>query len=105
MMRTFKKLMNQGAWPCALILFFSCNICAAQPVVQVGIDVLAARQFDVVRGKRVGLITNQTGRTGDGRATIDVLKSAPGVKLIALFAPEHGVRGEAAAGAHVKSYR
>lgn len=73
--------------------------------VQPGIDVLASRGFDVLRGQRVGLVTNQTGRTRGGRATIDVLRAAPDVKLVALYAPEHGVRGEIAAGAHVGSYR
>ncbi|HEY0074100.1 MAG TPA: DUF1343 domain-containing protein, partial [Abditibacteriaceae bacterium] len=70
-----------------------------------GIDVLAARNFDILRGKKIGLVTNQTGRSRDGRATIDILRRAPGVKLMALYAPEHGVRGEIAAGAHVKTYR
>ena len=70
-----------------------------------GIDVLAARNFDILSGKRVGLVTNQTGKTRDGRATIDVLRAARNVKLVALFAPEHGVRGEIKAGATVKTYR
>ena len=73
--------------------------------VQPGIDVLASREFDILRGQRVGLVTNQTGKTRDGQATIDVLRAAPDVKLVALYAPEHGVRGEIAAGAHVGSYR
>lgn len=70
-----------------------------------GIDALAARNFDILRGKKVGLVTNQTGRARDGRATIDILRNAPNVNLVALYGPEHGVRGEATAGAHVKSYR
>ena len=70
-----------------------------------GIDVLAARDFDILDGKRVGLVTNQTGKTRDGRATIDVLRAAPNVQLVALYAPEHGVRGEVAAGKFVKTYR
>lgn len=70
-----------------------------------GIDVLAARQFDILRGKKVGLVTNHTGLSRDGRATIDILRAAPNVKLVALYAPEHGVRGEITAGAHVKTYR
>ena len=70
-----------------------------------GIDVLAARNFDILNNKRVGLVTNQTGKTRDGRATIDVLRAAPNVKLVALYAPEHGVRGEIAAGKSVKTYR
>ena len=46
-----------------------------------------------MRGKRVGLVTNHTGRSRDGKATIDLLHAAPDVKLVALFSPEHGIRG------------
>ncbi len=58
-----------------------------------GIDVLARDGFSVLRGKRVGLITNHTGRSRSGTSTIDLLHSAPGVRLVALFSPEHGIRG------------
>ena len=64
-----------------------------QPQVLLGIDVLAGRNFDLLHGKRVGLITNQTGRSSDGQSTIDILFHAPGVRLTALFSPEHGIRG------------
>lgn len=60
-----------------------------------GIDVLAERKFDILKGKRVGLITNHTGLSRDNASTIDVLKAAEGVKLTALFGPEHGIRGTA----------
>jgi uncharacterized protein YbbC (DUF1343 family)/CubicO group peptidase (beta-lactamase class C family) len=59
-----------------------------------GIDVLAADEFAALRGLRVGLITNQTGRDRDGTPTIDRLHGAPEVELVALFSPEHGIRGE-----------
>lgn len=58
-----------------------------------GIDVLEAQNFAPLAGKRVGLITNQTGIDRNGRSTIDLLFRAPGVKLVALFSPEHGIRG------------
>ncbi len=58
-----------------------------------GIDVLEAENFAPLAGKRVGLITNQTGIDRAGRSTIDLLAHAPGVKLVALFSPEHGIRG------------
>jgi uncharacterized protein YbbC (DUF1343 family)/CubicO group peptidase (beta-lactamase class C family) len=58
-----------------------------------GIDVLARDGFKQLRGKRVGLITNHTGRSKDGIATIDLLHKASGVTLVALFSPEHGIRG------------
>jgi uncharacterized protein YbbC (DUF1343 family) len=59
--------------------------------VQSGIDVLRAEGFARLRGAHVGLVTNASARAGDGRSTIDVLKAAPGVKLEALFTPEHGL--------------
>ena len=64
-----------------------------EPVLA-GIDVLAAENFARLKGKRVGLLTNQTGRSRDGASTIDLIATAPGVTLSALFSPEHGIRGE-----------
>lgn len=61
--------------------------------VLAGIDVLARDGFKPLRGKRVALITNHTGRSRDGQATIDLIFKAPDVKLVALFSPEHGIRG------------
>jgi uncharacterized protein YbbC (DUF1343 family)/CubicO group peptidase (beta-lactamase class C family) len=65
--------------------------------VKNGIDVLAARAFDVLKQpegkKRIGLVTNQTGLDADGRRTIDILAQAPGISLDAIFSPEHGVTG------------
>ncbi len=58
-----------------------------------GIDVLKRDGFALLKGKRVGLITNHTGQDRDGNPTIDVLFKAPDVKLVALFSPEHGIRG------------
>jgi uncharacterized protein YbbC (DUF1343 family)/CubicO group peptidase (beta-lactamase class C family) len=60
-----------------------------------GIDVLEATNYQALRGMRIGLITNQSGVDRIGNPTIDVLRSAPGVTLAALFSPEHGIRGEA----------
>jgi uncharacterized protein YbbC (DUF1343 family) len=62
--------------------------------VKCGIDVLIDRDFAPLKGKRVGLITNHTGRARDGRPTIDVLHKAPDVTLVRLFSPEHGIRGK-----------
>jgi uncharacterized protein YbbC (DUF1343 family) len=61
--------------------------------VQTGIDVLRATGFAALKGLKVGLLTNHTGRARDRAATIDVLADAPGVTLAALFSPEHGIRG------------
>ena len=66
----------------------------AQPVLT-GIDVLRADGFGLLKGKRVGLVTNHTGRARDGSTTIDLLHSSStqGHRLMALFSPEHGIRG------------
>ncbi len=61
--------------------------------VQTGLDVLEAEKFAPLRGKHVGLITNHTGLDARERSTVDVLSHAPGVQLIALFSPEHGLAG------------
>jgi uncharacterized protein YbbC (DUF1343 family) len=65
----------------------------AEPQVLAGIDVLARENFARLKGKHVGLVTNHTGRARDGRSTIDLLREAPGVQLVSLFSPEHGIRG------------
>jgi uncharacterized protein YbbC (DUF1343 family)/CubicO group peptidase (beta-lactamase class C family) len=65
---------------------------AAAPVLT-GIDVLKRDGFQALRGRRVGLVTNHTGRDRDGASTIDLLHKAEGVTLVALFSPEHGLRG------------
>jgi len=63
--------------------------------VLTGIDVLERDNFKQLAGLRIGLVTNQTGRDREGRPTIDILNKAAGVKLVALFSPEHGIRGVA----------
>lgn len=68
-----------------------------------GVEVLLSDSLHLIQGKRVGLITNQTGRDRHGTSTIDLLYHAPGVRLTALFGPEHGLRGVARAGESVSS--
>jgi len=65
---------------------------AVQPVLN-GIDVLVKSNFAPLAGKRVGLITNHTGHDRERNPTIDLLKNAPGLTLVKLFSPEHGIRG------------
>ncbi len=71
--------------------------------VRTGVEELRSGGFAPLKGKRVGLVTNHTGVDADFVSTIDILHEAPGVSLTALFAPEHGVRGDVAAGAKVAS--
>lgn len=72
--------------------------------VKTGIEVLEAQGFAPLKGKRVGLITNHTGVTSDYRRTIDLLARAPGLRLTAIFTPEHGISG-ARDDAHIESGR
>ena len=74
---------------------------AADYRVKPGIETLRDSGFEALKGKRVGLITNPTGIDNSFNATIDILDQAEGVELVALFAPEHGVRGDITAGATV----
>src|SRR5690606_6866273 len=64
-------------------------------VVRPGVELFVENPPAVVRGKRVGLITNHSGMDRQGRATIDLLRAMPELELVALFSPEHGIRGTA----------
>ena len=74
---------------------------ASEPVVKTGIEVLRDRGFDILIGKRGGLVTNPSGVDRHLNSTIDILYNAPGVRLVALYGPEHGVRGDVYAGGKV----
>ena len=71
---------------------------AVDAVVKPGIEVLRDGGFKELQGKRVGLVTNPSGIDNNLKSTVDILNEAPGVRLVALFGPEHGVRGNAHAG-------
>ena len=86
-----------------LVLCTAGSVVAASPRVKLGNEVLAAQQFKALAGKRVGLITNPSGVNANLESTIDVLRAAPGVKLVALFGPEHGVYGDVWAGDKIES--
>lgn len=86
--------------------------CASQPApnrpqiatgVVPGVEVLLTDSLHLIRGKRVGLLTNHSGRDRAGTSTIDRLFRAPGVRLTALYGPEHGIRGVAKAGEKISS--
>ncbi|HEU0302906.1 MAG TPA: exo-beta-N-acetylmuramidase NamZ domain-containing protein, partial [Longimicrobium sp.] len=93
--------------PVFALLSLACAPAMSLPAQEVrpGVDVLADEPPAVLAGKRIGLITNQTGVGRDGRPTIDILAAAPGLQLVALFSPEHGIRGVAAEGERVTSGR
>ena len=78
---------------------------SSEVVVRPGIEVLRSRDFEGLKGKKVGLVTNPSGVDRNLRSTIDILYEAPGVDLVALYGPEHGVRGDAYAGDKVEDTR
>jgi len=73
--------------------------------VRPGIEVLLSDSLHLVEGKRVGLVTNHTGIDSEGVASIDRLHDHPAIDLVALYSPEHGIRGTAEAGEHVEDGR
>lgn len=73
----------------------------SRDVVKPGIEVLEEMGFKGLEGRRVGLVTNPSGVSRDLRSTIDILYNAPEVNLVALYGPEHGVRGDVYAGGKV----
>lgn len=81
-----------------LSILLSIALNAAEPVVKTGIEVLRERNFEGLVGRRVGLVTNPSGVDCSLESTVDILHKAPGVKLVALYGPEHGVRGDMYAG-------
>ncbi len=89
-----------------LLSFILCIVAItanATPVVKTGIEVLIEQNFAPLKGKRIGLITNPTGVDSRVRSTIDILHEAHDVNLVALYAPEHGVRGNIYAGDKVSN--
>ncbi len=87
-----------------LIVLISFLSCAQNDKVVTGIENLKQSNFKILEGKRVGLITNPTGVDWNLKSTIDLLYEAKNVKLTALFGPEHGVRGDFAAGDKIDTY-
>jgi len=85
---------------CLLVVF---TTAFGSPKVKTGVEVLRESNFKILQGKRVGLITNPTGVDSQLKSTVDILNEAPGVKLVALYGPEHGVRGDIHAGDHVET--
>jgi uncharacterized protein YbbC (DUF1343 family) len=89
----------------ALLCALPSTVLAAQAPAGVvpGVEVLLTDSLHLIQGKRVGLLTNHSGRDRTGRSSIDLLFHAPGVKLTALYGPEHGIRGVAKAGEKISS--
>jgi uncharacterized protein YbbC (DUF1343 family) len=98
------KIRSLSTYSClSLILaLFSFSSIKAQRI-DTGLEILIRSKFEILKGKRVGLITNPTGVDRNLRSVIDLIFNAPGVNLVALYSPEHGIRGEFTAGEAVGS--
>ena len=77
---------------------------SAASVVQLGDDVLVDEAWRDLSGQRIGIVTNQTGVTSRGESVVDALRRNRKVRIVALYSPEHGLRGDRAAGEYVGSY-
>lgn len=98
-MRYIKKILSV-----ILITVFPMISFAAKgknPIVKSGLETLVSSNFGILKGKKIGLITNPTGVDHDLRSTIDILFNAKDVRLVSLYSPEHGVRGDFGAGEQV----
>ena len=90
----------------AFLVAFGFSPCRAEKIrISTGLEVLKASHFKILQGKRVGLITNPTGLDNGLRSTVDILYKAPEVNLVALYGPEHGIRGNEWAGVSVADNR
>ncbi len=85
-----------------LISFTACNR-QLKPVLP-GLDVLVHEKIELIHGKRIGLVTNHTALSRSGEHIVDVLNKTPGLILTALYAPEHGIRGDREGGDFIESY-
>lgn len=94
-MRQLKSIRTRLA--VTILLLAVMNIISGQ-AVESGLEALVKSNFEILKGKRVGLVTNPTGVDRNLRSAVDILKTAPGVQLVALYGPEHGVRGDLTAG-------
>ena len=107
-MKTNLRMSRKSGWLFAMIiggLIFTTTAFAQKIKVKTGIEVLKESSFRILQGKRVGLITNPTGVDNNLKSTIDILHEAPNVQLVALYGPEHGVRGDVHAGDKVSDFK
>ena len=86
------------------IAMMTTSVYAQKIKIKTGIEVLKQTKFKAIEGKRVGLITNPTGVDNNLKSTIDILHEAPNVNLVALYGPEHGVRGDVHAGDKIETF-
>ena len=99
-----KKILFITCIVTALLLMFNLQANTTTSKVKLGNEVLMSDYHYLIEGKKIGLITNQSGVNSEGKSTIDVLTQDKTTSLVALYGPEHGIDGIAKAGAYVESY-
>ena len=97
-------MKNKTLYILCLIALITTTTYAQNIKIKTGIEVLKQTNFKSIEGKRVGLITNPTGVDNNLKSTIDILHEAPNVNLVALYGPEHGVRGDVHAGDKIETF-
>jgi len=98
-----KKYLILIIFPVLVVLFMSCNVTnSSQIKVKTGLDVLIEDEFKILKGKKVGIVANHTSVDKNGKHIIDIINNFENTEVVAIFAPEHGFRGEAAAGKYVE---
>ena len=100
-MNTIKRIIILSVFVFSPMLLWAME--RSLPIVETGLETLINSKFAGLTNKRIGLITNPTGVDHNLRSNIDILFNAPGIKLVALFSPEHGIRGDFGAGDQVAS--
>jgi uncharacterized protein YbbC (DUF1343 family) len=96
------RSLSLNTWLFLALFMMPDHLIKAQSV-ETGLEILIKSNFEILKGKRVGLITNPTGVDRDLRSDIDIMYKNQGIKLVALYSPEHGIRGEFTAGETVGS--
>lgn len=87
-----------------LLLLITYQVDAQNPTIKLGIEVLKDSNFEILKGKRVGLVTNASGVDSKLKLTIDILFESEEVNLVALYGPEHGIRGDVEGGDKIDNY-
>ncbi len=95
--------MATSLWFILILLWHDLVRVQHETVVRTGLDVIVAENFRIFRGKSLGIITNHTGVDSQGRHIVDLFSQAQGVRVAALFAPEHGIRGRREAGEKIST--
>ncbi|MEA3500894.1 MAG: DUF1343 domain-containing protein [Candidatus Marinimicrobia bacterium] len=99
-----KKYLILIIFPVLIILFMSCNLKNSSKVkVKTGLDVLIKDEFNILKDKKVGIVANHTSVNKNGKHIVDIINDFKNTEVTAIFAPEHGFRGEAAAGKYVEN--